>query len=92
MGQDYFMGMFPDAVIGETNVAEAGAEAGEKKGFGENLVSQTGKDISADDMNRDIPDKVAPEINVAAGETYNIQDPAFIGETSDFHEEHRSLE
>ncbi|PHT47562.1 Methyl-CpG-binding domain-containing protein 11 [Capsicum baccatum] len=92
MGQDYFMGMFPDAVIRETNVAEAGAEVGEKQGFGENLVSQTGKDISADDMNRDIPDKVAPEINVAGGETYNIQDPAFIGETSDFHEEHRSLE
>ncbi|KAM3380659.1 methyl-CpG-binding domain-containing protein 11 [Capsicum galapagoense] len=92
MGQDYFMGMFPDAVIGETNVAEAGAEVGEKQGFGENLVSQTGKDISADDMNRDIPDKVAPEINVAVGETYNIQDPAFIGETSDFHDEHRSLE
>ncbi|KAM3269038.1 methyl-CpG-binding domain-containing protein 11 [Capsicum chacoense] len=92
MGQDYFMGMFPDAVIGETNVAEAGAEVGEKQGFGENLVSQNGKDISADDMNRDIPDKVAPEINVAGGETYNIEDPAFIGGTSDFHEEHRSLE
>ncbi|KAK4350245.1 hypothetical protein RND71_029558 [Anisodus tanguticus] len=44
-------------------------------------------DSSADDMNQDIP--------VSGSETYNIQDPALVGETTGFHEnlgEHRSLE
>lgn len=88
--KDYFMGVFSDAVMGETNPAEAGAEVGEKQGYrGE---SQIDKHISADDMKHDIPDKAAPEIDVAGGETYNIQDPAFVGETSGFREEHRPLE
>ncbi|MCD7464137.1 hypothetical protein HAX54_052182 [Datura stramonium] len=89
---DYFKGVFSDAVIGETNAANAGAEVREKQGYGENLESQIDEDISADDMKYDIPDKVTPERNVAGGETYNIQDPAFVGETSGFRGEHKSLE
>ncbi|MCD9641359.1 hypothetical protein HAX54_027524 [Datura stramonium] len=73
-------------------MAENGAEVREKQGYGENLESQIDEDISADDMKYDIPDKVTPERNVAGGETYNIQDPAFVGETSGFRGEHKSLE
>lgn len=93
MDKDCFKGVFVNAVFGETNAAEAGAEVGEKQGYGENLESQIDKDIgAADDMNHDIPDKVTPEGNVSGGGTYNIQDPAFVGETSGFGEEHRSPE
>lgn len=90
--KDYFMGVFSDAVMGETYPAEAGAEVGEKQGYKENLESQIDKHISADDMIHDLPDKVAPEIDVAGGERHNIQDPAFVGETSGFGEEHGPLE
>ncbi|XP_055827338.1 methyl-CpG-binding domain-containing protein 11-like [Solanum dulcamara] len=93
MDKDCFKGVFVNTVIEETNAAEAGAEVGEKQGYGENLESQIDKDSgAADDMNHDIPDKVTPEGNVAGGETYNIQHSAFVGETSGFREEHRSLE
>ncbi|KAG5618623.1 hypothetical protein H5410_018447 [Solanum commersonii] len=93
MDKDYFKGVFANAVIGETNGAEAGIEVGEKPGYGENLESQIDIDISgADNMNHDIPDKGTPERNVAGGETYNIQDPAFVGEASGFLEEPSSVE
>ncbi|XP_015159317.1 methyl-CpG-binding domain-containing protein 11-like isoform X2 [Solanum tuberosum] len=93
MDKDYFKGVFANAVIGETNGAEAGIEVGEKPGYGENLESQIDIDISgADNMNHDIPDKGTPERKVAGGETYNIQDPAFVGEASGFREEPNSVE
>ncbi|KAK6795517.1 hypothetical protein RDI58_008970 [Solanum bulbocastanum] len=93
MDKDYFKGVFANAVIGETNVAEAGIEVGEKPVYGENLESQIDIDISgADNMNHDIPAKGTPERNVAGGETYNIQDPAFAGEASGFREEPSSVE
>lgn len=93
MDKDYFKGVFANAVIGETNGVEAGIEVGEKPGYGENLESQIDIDISgADNMNHDIPDKGTPERNVAGGETYNIQDPAFVGEASGFLEEPSSVE
>ncbi|XP_059291230.1 methyl-CpG-binding domain-containing protein 11-like isoform X1 [Lycium ferocissimum] len=87
MDKDNFQGVVSNAAIGETKAAEAGTEVEDKRGYGENLHSQIAIDSSADDMTQDIP--------VSGSETCNIQDPAFVGKTSDFCEnlgEHRSLE
>ncbi|XP_015069908.1 methyl-CpG-binding domain-containing protein 11-like [Solanum pennellii] len=93
MDKDYFKGAFANAVIGDTNAAEAGIEVGEKPGYGENLECLIDIEISgADDVNHDMPDMVTSEKNVAGGETFNVLDPAFVEGTGGFHEEHRPLE
>ncbi|XP_060205148.1 methyl-CpG-binding domain-containing protein 11-like [Lycium barbarum] len=87
MDKDNFQVVVSNAAIGETKAAEAGTEVEDKRGYGENLHSQIAIDSSADDMTQDIP--------VSGSETCNMQDPAFVGKTSDFCEnlgEHKSLE